>query len=101
MSVHNPHDRFFRESFSRPEIARNYLEEYLPTDLLGRIDLDTLDLQEGTFIDESLREQQSDLLYQTRLKDDGRICWTSTTNSATSPTDPAKKSREKSGCGCA
>jgi hypothetical protein len=26
MSVHNPHDRFFRESFSRPEIVRNYLE---------------------------------------------------------------------------
>lgn len=73
MSVHNPHDRFFRESFSRPEITRNYLEEYLPADLLVLLDLDTLDLQEGTFIDESLREQQSDLLYQTRLKGDGRI----------------------------
>lgn len=72
MSVHNPHDRFFRESFSRPEIVRNYLEEYLPADLLALLDLDTLTLQEGTFIDESLREQQSDLLYQTRLKGDGR-----------------------------
>ncbi|MBL1129207.1 MAG: hypothetical protein D8M54_11950 [Chloroflexi bacterium] len=29
MAVQNPHDKFFRESFSRTEIARNYLEEYL------------------------------------------------------------------------
>ncbi|MBX3056242.1 MAG: Rpn family recombination-promoting nuclease/putative transposase [Anaerolineae bacterium] len=42
MSVHNPHDRFFRESFSRPEIVRNYLEEYLPADLLALLDPDTL-----------------------------------------------------------
>lgn len=75
MSVHNPHDRFFRDSFSRPEIVRNYLEEYLPADLLALLDLDTLRLQEGTFIDETLREQQSDLLYQTRLKGDGRILY--------------------------
>ncbi|HUM70196.1 MAG TPA: Rpn family recombination-promoting nuclease/putative transposase, partial [Chloroflexota bacterium] len=72
MTVQNPHDRFFRDSFGRPEIARNYLEEYLPANLLALLDLDTLILQEGTFIDESLREQQSDLLYQTRLKGDGR-----------------------------
>ncbi|GIK54514.1 MAG: Rpn family recombination-promoting nuclease/putative transposase [Chloroflexi bacterium] len=75
MSVHNPHDRFFRESFSRPEIVRNYLEEYLPADLLALLDLDTLILQEGTFIDETLREQQSDLLYQTRLRGDGRTLY--------------------------
>ncbi|HRQ37627.1 MAG TPA: Rpn family recombination-promoting nuclease/putative transposase [Chloroflexota bacterium] len=64
--------QFPRDSFGRPEIARNYLEEYLPADLLALLDLDSLILQEGTFIDESLREQQSDLLYQTRLKGDGR-----------------------------
>ncbi|HRQ42045.1 MAG TPA: Rpn family recombination-promoting nuclease/putative transposase [Chloroflexota bacterium] len=75
MTVHNPHDRFFRDSFSRPEIARNYLQEYLPADLLALLDLDTLNLQEGTFIDETLREQQSDLLYQTRLRGDGRALY--------------------------
>ena len=30
MTVQNPHDKFFRESFGRIHIARNYLEEYLP-----------------------------------------------------------------------
>lgn len=33
MTVQNPHDRFFRESFGRLEIARNYLEEYLPSEV--------------------------------------------------------------------
>jgi predicted transposase/invertase (TIGR01784 family) len=72
MTVHNPHDRFFRDSFSRPEIARNYLEEYLPPELLPLLDLDHLVLQDGSFIDESLREHQSDLLYKTRLAANGR-----------------------------
>jgi len=33
MTVQNPHDKFFRESFGRIHIARNYLEEYLPEPL--------------------------------------------------------------------
>jgi predicted transposase/invertase (TIGR01784 family) len=72
MTVHNPHDHFFRDSFSRPEIVRNYLEEYLPADLLLLLDLDHLTLQEGSFIDEELREHQSDLLYRARIRQDGR-----------------------------
>lgn len=72
MTIHNPHDRFFRESFGRPEIVRNYLQEYLPPDLLSLLELDQLTLEDGSFIDESLREHQSDLLYRVQLQDDGR-----------------------------
>ncbi|MBE2202046.1 MAG: Rpn family recombination-promoting nuclease/putative transposase [Anaerolinea sp.] len=36
MTVQNPHDRFFRESFGRIEVARNYLEEYLPANQFVR-----------------------------------------------------------------
>ena len=39
MSVHNPHDKFFRESFARVEIARNFLEEYMPEELSAEINL--------------------------------------------------------------
>jgi len=69
MSVQNPHDRFFRESFGRLDIARNYLEEYLPPPVLALLDLDTLALQEGTFIDEAMQAHQTDLLYQVQLQD--------------------------------
>jgi predicted transposase/invertase (TIGR01784 family) len=67
MSVQNPHDRFFRESFSRPDIVRNYLEEYLPANVRTLLELDTLALQEGSFIDEAMQEHQTDLLYQVQL----------------------------------
>ena len=71
MTVQNPHDRFFRESFGRVHIARNYLEEYLPDPVLALLDLDTLTLQDGSFIDEEMREHQTDLLYQVQLKEGG------------------------------
>ena len=67
MIVQNPHDRFFRESFSRPEIVRSYLEEYLPAELNGLLDLDELILQDSSFIDETMQEHQTDLLYAVRL----------------------------------
>ena len=67
MSVHNPHDRFFRDSFTRPEIVRDYLQEYLPLDVNALLNLDTLTLQDGSFIDEAMQEHQTDLLYQVQL----------------------------------
>jgi predicted transposase/invertase (TIGR01784 family) len=67
MTVQNPHDRFFRESFGRLEIVRNYLEEYLPAEVRRLLNLDSLARQEGSFIDEAMKEHQSDLLYQVQL----------------------------------
>ena len=67
MNVQNPHDRFFRQSFGRVEIARDYLEEYLPAELRRLLDLEQLQLQDGSFIDEEMQAHQSDLLYQSRL----------------------------------
>lgn len=67
MTVQNPHDRFFRESFGRIEIARDYLEEYLPADLRRLLDLTEMTLQDGSFIDEEMKEHQTDIIYQVRL----------------------------------
>lgn len=67
MTVQNPHDRFFRESFGRPEIARNYLEEYLPPGLRPLFDLSEMNLQDGSFVDEAMKEHQTDIIYQVRL----------------------------------
>jgi len=69
MTIATAHDRFFRKSFGRVDIARNYLEEYLPAEVVALLDLDTLSLEEDTFIDEEMQEHQADLLYQVRLND--------------------------------
>lgn len=63
-----PHDRLFKETFSRPDVARALLEEVLPDDLQARLDLDALRLRNGSFVDESLEEHFADLVYDCPLR---------------------------------
>jgi predicted transposase/invertase (TIGR01784 family) len=67
--IRNPHDLFFRKTFSRIEIAHNFIENYLPAEVVAAVDLETLKLQKDSFIDEELQEHFSDLLYQVQLRD--------------------------------
>jgi len=61
--INNPHDSFFRETFSRKEVACDFLTNYLPETILKHIDLETLTLSKDTFVDQELRHHLSDLLY--------------------------------------
>ena len=65
----NPHDRFFKESWSRAEVARDFLTYYLPAKIVDLLDIDTLDLSKDSFVDKELREYFSDLLYKVELRD--------------------------------
>ena len=67
--IRNPHDLFFKETFSRLEVARNFLAEYLPPEVTAVLNLESLELQKDTFIDSELREHFSDLLYRVQLND--------------------------------
>lgn len=63
----NPHDKFFKDLFSRQEAARDFLQHFLPAEVSKLLDLDTLVIQKDSFIDPDLHEQFSDLLYQVQL----------------------------------
>lgn len=67
----NPHDRFFKEVWSRKAIGRDFLRHYLPRELVALLDLNSLELVKGSFVDPQLREYHSDLLYRLRRKDGG------------------------------
>ena len=67
--LRNPHDLFFRETFSRPEVARDFMTEYLPAKVVAVLDLNSLELQKDSFIDPELREHFSDLLYRVQQRD--------------------------------
>lgn len=67
----NPHDRFFKELFSRQEAARDFLQHYLPADITPLLDLTTLEINKDSFIDPDLQEHFSDLLYKVVLHDGG------------------------------
>ena len=67
--LRNPHDLFFRETFSRLEVAKDFMANYLPKDVTAVLDFSTLELQKDSFIDADLKEHFSDLLYRLQLRD--------------------------------
>jgi predicted transposase/invertase (TIGR01784 family) len=65
-SLDNPHDRFFRETFSRREVAEGFLRGYLPSAVADKIDWASLAIAKDSFIEKALRQHFSDLLYSVR-----------------------------------
>ena len=63
-NIINPHDKFFRTSFSRLDVVRSFIEEVLPKQYRDKINLDSLQLSNSSFIDEELSEYLADLVYQ-------------------------------------
>ena len=64
----NPHDRFFKEVFSRPEAVADFLTHYLPAEVANLLDLGAPELLKDSFVDKDLQTHFSDLLYRVRLK---------------------------------
>lgn len=65
----NPHDKFFKAALTQPEAARTFLRDYLPAEVAEALDLTRLQLAKDSFVDETLQEQFSDLLYEVGLRD--------------------------------
>ena len=72
--IYQPHDKLFRAVFSDAREAADLLQASLPDTLRNRFDWTTLTLVDGTFLDDDLRESQSDLLYRVKLANTGSRC---------------------------
>ncbi|WP_291971444.1 Rpn family recombination-promoting nuclease/putative transposase [Candidatus Symbiopectobacterium sp.] len=57
------HDSLFKKFISDIAVARDFLEVHLPHHLRERCDFSTLDMESGSFIEDDLRTQCSDMLY--------------------------------------
>jgi len=66
-TVSNPHDKLFKEAFSRRDMAVGFFQNYLPAEIASRLDWETLHLESGKFTDEVLRGSESDLLYTVQI----------------------------------
>ncbi|WP_286945573.1 Rpn family recombination-promoting nuclease/putative transposase [Acetobacterium sp. UBA5834] len=65
--IQNPHDKFFKEIFSNPLVARDFIENYLPEPILKIVDLNELEIQNGSHVDAELSELFSDMLFRTKI----------------------------------
>lgn len=61
--THRPHDKLFRAVFGAPAEAAGLLRAYLPEPLAVELQWSRLTLQDATFVDEQLRDSESDLLF--------------------------------------
>lgn len=43
MKMQNLHDKFFKETFSKVSVAKDFLNNYLPQNIMNVIDIDTLE----------------------------------------------------------
>jgi predicted transposase/invertase (TIGR01784 family) len=69
-----PHDRLFKVTMTRPQVAQDFLATYLPDNIKSIVDLNTLQLQNETFIDDRLKGHLVDLLYSVNFADqDGYV----------------------------
>ena len=66
----SPHDRYIRSIFTIPKIAREFFEAHLPEKVKEAIDLNTIEPQKDSFIDDKLKQQISDILFATKFNNE-------------------------------
>lgn len=66
-SIHQPHDKLFKEGFSHPADAGAFLRWRLPPEIVTAVDWDGLQLEPGSFVDSQFRYCESDLLFSAPL----------------------------------
>ncbi len=75
--ITNPHDAFFKGSFSYVDVAEDYIKHFLPKSLVEGLDLSSLKLENNDFVNNDLSEFFSDLIWEceyrtTKVKNEHR-----------------------------
>ena len=55
-TIHQPHDKLVKSTFSDPDNARAFLKSHLPRKLARRMDWNSLTLVSGSFIDHGIQQ---------------------------------------------
>ena len=59
-----PHDKAFKIAMSDIRVAKDFFSHYLSEKIKSIIDLDKLNLENGSFIDDDLNTAETDILYR-------------------------------------
>ena len=69
--TNKPHDSLFKSVFQQPENAAAELKHVLAPEQVSAIDWSTLALEPGSYVDEKLADQHSDLLFSASARTSG------------------------------
>lgn len=71
----DPHDRFFKETFRRIDIAGPFFQRVLPPALVAQVDWQALKCIDGNFLDEKLTHRSADLLFTAPWQDSSLLLY--------------------------
>ena len=66
-SLHQPHDKLFRATFSNPKNAAAFLRHHLDAPIPALVDWNSLSLLPGSFIDSRMKGSEADLLFSAKI----------------------------------
>ncbi len=67
LTIHHPHDKFFKSVFGRKKEAQELLKKHLPPEVLAKINLKNIEIVKSAFIKDDLQERYSDLVIKTNI----------------------------------
>lgn len=67
MEINNPHDKFFKETFSNPDVVKALLVRTLPIEVVSLIDFENLQYGNTSYVSMDLKEVFSDLVIHANL----------------------------------
>ena len=53
-NIHAPHDVIFKACLSDNKFAMNFFSNHLPTDILNLLDLETLQIKKGSYVEKDI-----------------------------------------------
>lgn len=72
-NITNPHDKFFKATFSQLGAVAQFLHQFLPAEVTVLFDLGQIQPVKDSFVDASLQEHFSDLLFEVALRDQAQV----------------------------
>ncbi|MES2141433.1 MAG: Rpn family recombination-promoting nuclease/putative transposase [Pseudomonadota bacterium] len=69
IAIHQPFDKLFKVSLTEKKVAISYLKARVPAEIYKRININTLELTDKSFILPKFREIHSDIVYRCQFDD--------------------------------
>jgi len=83
IKIHQPHDRFTKRILSEITVARDLIKTHLPPDIVKRIDWDSVQTTNSSFVTEELQQYHSDVVYQCTIDKKSAYIYTLIENQST------------------
>ena len=74
--INNPHDKYFRTMLSNKDVARDFLAWHLPSFIKDKVDLNSVEPQKDSFVDDNFKKLETDILFSLNFNNESGYIYT-------------------------